>query len=190
MAYSYQWLADDTDIANATSTTYLLTDAEVGKAIKVRVSFADDAGNEETLTSEATSAVAARPNTPATGVPTISGTAQAGQTLTADITGITDADGLTNVAYSYQWLADDTDIANATSTTYLLTDAEVGKAIKVRVSFADDAGNEETLTSEATSAVAARPNTPATGVPTISGTAQAGQTLTADITGISGTPTG
>ena len=65
--------------------------------------------------------MAARPNTPATGVPTISGTAQAGQTLTADITGITDADGLTNVAYSYQWIRhdgnSDTDIQDATGQT-------------------------------------------------------------------------
>ena len=41
-------------------------------------------------------------NSPATGAPTISGTAQVGQTLTADTSGISDADGLTNLAYSYQ----------------------------------------------------------------------------------------
>ena len=51
----------------------------MGKTIKVRVSFTDDAGNEETLTSAATAAVVARPNTPATGLPTISGTAQVGR---------------------------------------------------------------------------------------------------------------
>ena len=40
----------------------------------------------ETLTSEATDAVAAAPtpNTPATGTPTISGTVQVGETLTVD----------------------------------------------------------------------------------------------------------
>ena len=42
-------------------------------------------------------------NTPATGAPTIAGTAQVGQTLTASTTGISDHDGLTNVTYSYQW---------------------------------------------------------------------------------------
>ena len=41
-------------------------------------------------------------NNPATGAPTISGTAQVGQTLTADVTGIADEDGLDNVSYAYQ----------------------------------------------------------------------------------------
>ena len=97
----------------------------------------------------------AEANSPATGTPTISGTAQAGEALTADTAGIADADGLTNVSYNYQWLADDTEIAGATGNTYVLTSAELGKTIKVRVTFTDDAGNEETLTSEATAAVSA-----------------------------------
>ena len=71
------------------------------------MSFTDDAGNEETLTSAATAAVAVRPNTPATGLPTISGTAQVDETLTADTSGISDSDGLTNVSYSYQWIRND-----------------------------------------------------------------------------------
>ena len=41
-------------------------------------------------------------NTPATGAPSISGTAQVGETLTADTSGIADEDGLENVAFSYQ----------------------------------------------------------------------------------------
>ena len=102
----------------------------------------------------------AEANSPATGTPTISGTAQAGEALTADTAGIADADGLTNVSYNYQWLADDTEIAGATGNTYVLTSAELGKTIKVRVTFTDDAGNEETLTSEATAAVAAAPPPP------------------------------
>ena len=42
-------------------------------------------------------------NTPATGAPTISGTAQVGQTLTAATSGIMDTDGLTSPGYTYQW---------------------------------------------------------------------------------------
>ena len=80
------------------------------------------------------------PNTPATGAPTISGTAQVGHTLTASTSGISDTDGLTNVSYNYQWLADGADISGATSSTYLLTSSEQGKAIKVTVSFTDDLG--------------------------------------------------
>ncbi len=186
--YEYQWLADDSEIAGATNATYTLEDADEGTAIKVEVSFSDDADNEETLTSAATAAVAvaAMPNSPATGAPTVSGTAQVGETMTADTSGIADADGLSNVQYEYQWLANDSDISGATNATYALVAKDEGKAIKVQVSFSDDADNEETLTSAATDAVAAapNPNSPATGVPTITGTAQVGETLTASTSGI------
>ena len=139
--------------------TYTLVAADEAKAITVQVSFTDDAGNEETLTSAATDAVSAAPtpNSPATGAPAISGTVQVGETLTANTSGIADSDGLSNVQYEYQWLADDVDIAGATGSTYTLTDSEESKAIKVAVSFTDDADNEETLTSAATPVVAAVP---------------------------------
>ena len=98
-------------------------------------------------------------NTAATGSPTISGTVQVGQTLAASTTGITDPDGTTNASYSYQWIANDgtsdSDIADATASTYTLVAGDAGKMIKVRVTFTDDAGNEEILTSAATAAVAA-----------------------------------
>ena len=140
--YEHQWLADDTEIAGATGSTYTLADADEGKAIKVEVSFTDDAGNDETLTSAATDAVAAAPaaNSPATGVPTISGTAQVGETLTANTSGVADEDGLDEVSFTYQWLADDSGISGATNATYTLVDADEGKAIKVEVTFTDDAG--------------------------------------------------
>ena len=179
VSFSYQWLADGTAIQGATNSTYSPIEADEGKAITVQVSFTDDAGNDETLTSEPTAVVAPKPNTTATGAPTISGTAQVGETLTADTSGIADADGQDAVTFSYQWLSGDSDISGATGSAY------EGKTVKVRVSFTDDGGNDETLTSAATEAVAAKPNSPATGAPTISGTAQVGETLTADTSGIS-----
>ena len=182
--FSYQWLADDTAIEGATGARYTLTDDEEGKAIKVQVSFTDDAGHKETVTSAATAAVAAKPNSAATGQPTISGTVQVGETLTASTTDIADADGLANATFSYQWLADDTAIEGATGARHTLTDGEEGKAIKVRVSFTDDAGHKETVTSAATAAVAAKPNSAATGQPTISGTGQVGEELTVDTSDI------
>ncbi len=94
-------------------------------------------------------------NSAATGAPAITGTAQVGETLTADTSGIADADGLDNAAFSYQWLADDADIQGATGSTYTLQDADEGKAVTVRVSFDDDAGNQESLTSGATAGVEA-----------------------------------
>ena len=80
------------------------------------------------------------PNSPATGAPSISGTVQVGETLTASTSGIEDDDGLEDATFSYQWLADDSEIAGATDSNYLLTDSNEGKAIWVQVSFTDDAG--------------------------------------------------
>ncbi len=162
-AFSYQWLADDAEIEDATASTYALAAADEGKVIKVRVSFTDDADNDESLTSDATATVSAAPaaNTPATGAPTISGTVRVGETLAASTSGISDADGLTGVSYTYQWVRNDgnsdSDIQGATGSTYTLGTADEGKTIKVRATFTDDANNEETLTSQATEAVAAPP---------------------------------
>ena len=75
------------------------------------------------------------------------------QTLTASTSGTSDANGLDNVSYSYQWLADDTEIADATSSTYAVQSSDNGKVIKVRVTFTDGAGHSESLTSEGTTAV-------------------------------------
>ena len=94
-------------------------------------------------------------NSPATGAPTITGTAQVGETLTADTSSISDADGMHDATFSYQWLADDVDISGAAGNTYTLTGADQGKAVKVKVSFTDDAGHDESLTSAASAAVAA-----------------------------------
>ena len=94
-------------------------------------------------------------NSPATGAPTISGTAQVGHTLTADTSGIQDADGLTSVTDSYQWLSgSDTVIDGATGSSYILQSSDATNTISVRVTFTDDDGNSETLTSAATAAVA------------------------------------
>ena len=269
VSYSYQWIANDgtsdAEIQDATNSKYTASANDVGKTIKVRVSFTDDAGNDESLTSVATLVVAAiaptapldltaapgaQPetldvawnapssdggsditgytvewklttgswDTPAdvsqttvtgtghtitgltgdveytvrvlatnnagngplstdaaatpaavpeeppepvnnapTGLPTISGTPQVDETLTADTSGISDEDGLANVSYQYQWLRDDADIAGQTNSTYRLVSADQDKTIKVRVTFRDNADNAESLTSVATTAVAAQP---------------------------------
>ena len=87
-------------------------------------------------------------NTPATGTLTISGTAQVGGVLTANLSNVTDPDGLDDVSYSYQWIADDgtteTDIDHATGETYRPITADEDKTVKVRVSFNDDEGTAAT----------------------------------------------
>ena len=127
VSYSYQWLAGGSDIAGATGSSYTLTSSEQGQTVQVKVTFNDDADNAESLTSVATETVAAKPNNPATGAPTISGTPQVGETLSTDVSGIGDADELTNVSYSYQWTAGGADIDGATGSSYLLTTASRGR---------------------------------------------------------------
>ena len=172
--FTYQWVrvdADGTsneeDITDETDATYTLTADDRGKKVKVEVRFVDILGGEETRTSAPTATLAGVPNTAATGAPTITGTAQVGQTLTASTTGIADANGLTSPTYTYQWIrvdgTDEADIASANSSTYTLVDADLGTTLKVRVTFADDLGHTETLTSAATATVGAV----ATGPPTV-----------------------
>ena len=94
------------------------------------------------------------PNNPAEGQVTITGDLEVGESLTADTSGITDADGLTGVSYNYQWIREmggtETEIPGANAFSYRLTDADAAHHIQVRVSFIDDAGNAETLTSDPT----------------------------------------
>ena len=103
-------------------------------------------------------------NNPAVCRPVIAGIGQHGRAgvgwaLRADISDIVDADGLANVSYEYQWITNDgstdADIDDATEASYTLTSSEAGKTVKVRVAFSDDAGNKESLTSDATDEVVA-----------------------------------
>ena len=139
-------------------------------------------------------------NAPASGAPVIAGTAQPGQPLWANTTGIEDDNGLDRVRFRYQWMSNDgsgdADIAGATQITYQWPDADEANTVSVRVTFTDRGGNAESLTSPAVGTAATTPpvntpaettppvNTPATGAPTINGTAQVGQTLTADTSNI------
>ena len=94
-------------------------------------------------------------NNPATGAPGISGTPQSEETLTATTAGIQDQDGMNGAVFTYQWVRrnldtqTDEDIPAATTSTYTVTEGDEGRALKVRVTFTDDDGNEETLTSAA-----------------------------------------
>ena len=67
---------------------------------------------------------------PAAGEVHVVGTAQVGETLTADTVNIVDWDGLNSATFSYQWISNDgtadTEINGATATTYTLTPAETG----------------------------------------------------------------
>ena len=87
------------------------------------------------------------------GAPGIDGEAEAGRTVTATTSGVSDPDGLTKPGWTYRWIrvADgaETAIEGETGSAYTLTAADVGHKLKVEVSFTDDAGTEETVESAA-----------------------------------------
>ncbi len=107
----------------------------------------------------------------------LSGTPVVGETLTATVT---DANGVDSSAIAYSWVAGDSVISGATSSTYTLTDAEVGSTITVDVSYTDNDEYIEKIKSSATAAIKGI-DTPAT----FSGlTAKVANNVTEDATGV------
>ena len=105
-------------------------------------------------------------NTPAAGAPAITApnVFRVPAVLGVDLSGITDTDGVTNIATTatYKWQrfnAAGTTLETdsiGTGSTYTLTDTDATKTLKVMVNFTDDAINSEgPLTSAATSAITA-----------------------------------
>ena len=130
---------------------YFLGELTPGDEYNIRVIATDSVGDSEP-SNEITymmpgAGQQAVSNTPAEGEPRIDGTPEAGQTLSADTSAITDIDGLEEVVFQHQWLADGSEISGATGPTNTLTSDDEGRAITVRVDFTDDAGNDESLTS-------------------------------------------
>ena len=154
-SYTYQWVLvegmTETDIASATSGTHTPVAADTGKALKVKVSLTDDHGYAE---GPLVSAASALVNSPVMGLPEITGTPGLGNTLTADTSNVSDANGPATLTFSYQWVritgGVEADITGAISSTYTLVAADVGAsiALKVRVSFTDSDSFAEVVESE------------------------------------------
>ncbi|RLS72248.1 MAG: DUF4347 domain-containing protein, partial [Planctomycetota bacterium] len=177
---NYQWLREGSVISGATASTYSASDPDVGSRISLQISYTDGHGTVETLTSASTAAIIGINDTPV-GLPVIQGTIRENQTLTANTSGINDADGLG--AFSYQWLRNGSNITGAAAATYTTGDADVGSTLSVRVSYIDNQGTTETLTSASTIAVQNENDAPS-GSPVINGVLREAETLTADVSGI------
>lgn len=183
LAYQWQSSADQitwTAIAGATGTSYTLTQAEVGRHVRMLVSYTDAGGAAESMASSVGTAVAyAEANQAPAGSLTISGTAQQGQLLKAAST-LTDNDGMGVIAWRWESTAIPSfgyvPIAGATQDSFLLPDAVVGAYVRVVATWTDQHGNVETVASSPTSPVTNLNDRP-TGTLSIVGNLVQGQTL-------------
>ncbi len=173
--FAYQWLADGTAVTGATSSTFVLTKDQRGKKMSVRVTASKSGLTSGTATSEETAAVAGGPLENKT-KPTITGQTLEGATLTAD-PGTWEPETVTPV-FTYQWVADGANIAGATSRTYTLTSAEVGKTVTVKVTASANGFDSGTATSAGVGPIdEPQGEITVTGGPSIAGTDTVGELL-------------
>jgi len=146
-SFAYQWQRCDpagascADIAGAVSESYVAADVDVGSTLRAGVTARNAAG-ATTAVSVPTSTVSAAGAPINTAPPTISGTPQVGQTLTAGTGSWTGSP----TSFAYQWQRCNTggtacaDVAGATTTTYVLGTADAGATIRVVVTASNAAG--------------------------------------------------
>jgi uncharacterized repeat protein (TIGR01451 family) len=185
--YSYQWRQCDatfltcTDIVGETGTTYIVAVGDIGSTIRVAVTATNSAGSAFASSNQTFAVTGVAPAN--TGLPSISGTTNFGQVLTASTGTWT---GAPAPAYSYQWRRCDAagancaDIASATGSNYTLVSADSDHTIRVVVTGTNGIGNAS-ATSSQTASITPPPFAPInTALPTISGITQVGAALTAN----------
>ena len=150
---TYTWVADNKVLSGSTSSTYLLTDADVGSMISLVVNFTDNDGNVEKAISAETDVIEV-PAVPSAGSVAITGDAYVDFELTAVIT---DENGSGDTPITYVWMADGVAIADDTSATYILTEAELTKTITVSATYIDNDDFPEDTLSDPTDPVIVKP---------------------------------
>lgn len=159
ITYTWQALIGGQWRDQATGTEFRVGNNLFGAQLRVTASFNDRMGDAESLVSAITGTVGPR-DQPTRGVPVVSDlTPTRTLALTADVSGITDGDGLTNGNnFRYQWQMSSglgfINIAGATAATFTPTQTTVERQLRVVVTVTDDEGNPSvTLTSAPTQLV-------------------------------------
>jgi len=160
---SYAWQVERTpgvftDVV--TGPTFRPGDAEVGLALRVKAIYQDANGVIETVFSAPTAAVININDTP-TGAPIINDpTPTEGLALSVATAGIVDLDGTTAAVFTFQWQqlvgATWTNIVGANTALFTPQQAQVGRQLRVAVTYTDDQGTIETVRSAATGVVGDR----------------------------------
>ena len=171
---TYAWYSSADNYSNpiGTGSTYLVKEGDEGFTIEVKATATNDNSATISATSAATAAVIDAAPTVTT--PTISGTVQEGQTLTAAATA-----GQSDNPVTYAWYSskDGYTAAIGSGATYLVKEGDEGNTIEVKATTTNEQGLRASQTSTATAAVIDA--SPTVTTPTITGTAHEGQTLTA-----------
>lgn len=170
VALSYSWLRAGVAITGATTASYKLTTADMGRRISVRVTGTEAGYRPASRTSAPTAAVLGTLTGP---TPTIAGTTRVGYTLGATLGSWSPGP----ITFSYQWKRSGVAIAGATTSSHKLVSADLGRAMTVTVTGRKAAYATLSKTSVATAAVLT--TFTAAPVPKISGIVKTGRTLTA-----------
>ncbi len=181
-SYGYQWKRSSTstgvyeDIATATSSSYVVSESDIGYFIKVSVSGTNGLGSASATSAATTAVVDVAPTN--TALPVISGNARNGATLTTTNGSWTSSP----TSFAYQWQRAGisgtySNITSETGPTYVVDESDVGYFIKVSVTATNNIGPSSAALSAATSAVVDIAPTN-TALPVVSGTARTGATLT------------
>jgi surface antigen len=173
LTFHYQWLANGNPISGATSKTFKPTAAQLAKHLRAKVTATKSGAHSGTAKTDATPSVAPGVFT-STAAPTVSGTPQVGVQLSAT-TGAWTPSG----TFRFRWYADGVAITGATAATFTPTATQLGAKLKVQVAATADGYTTKKVVS-ATTSVVAPGQFRATRPPSISGTPQVDQVLTAD----------
>jgi hypothetical protein len=168
---SYQWKAGGSDVGTD-SVSYIPGPADAGKTVAVTVT-ATRVGYAPSSTTSATTAAVANATFGAGPTATISGTAEVGQTLTADEGDASPAPD----SYAYRWFAGGTPVSGADSRSLTLTSAQKSTAVTVEVTAVKAGYDSVSDLSEPTIVVGAGRLT-VTGSLSVDGTPEVGQALT------------
>jgi len=176
ISYTYQWVrcgasggksdgSDCATIGGATTSAYVLSSADVGRRLRVRVTASNSDGaataaSNATVTIQSTASGRPRETRP----PAVSGTLTVGSTLKGDPGSWT---GTQPITFVFRWLRCDggggncIELPGQTSDSYTLQSSDSGHTIRFRVTARNSSGSRNVLSSPTAPVTTPGPSLPA-----------------------------